>query len=316
MSLVLTLPGTDTPIQISCHRGEPGDTLTLTNLILKHTPDTAHSSVQIFMAKLDGGTYLGNLEVIVKIAHKDRDIELLREEADFYVDKLRDFGGTFVPKFYGYYQDEQYGCTVLQYCGEPAVDHLSKLTLHGGNNDFRNTLIEGIWTLHLNEIVHNALHLPHHILKLNGKPFIVDFCLADSDVSCPATYRRLNWDTKKLLKTEGELKPKSFLCREISEFLKSLKAFWLPNTIDWFGVIIHCYEIDSPGYLYERGANQLHQDLYSDDEFWELAVTEWNNGILPNWKKYHPEQQDAPTNVTVDLDTYVKNGERGRKVFY
>ncbi|KAG6855426.1 hypothetical protein H0H87_003054, partial [Tephrocybe sp. NHM501043] len=259
MSLVLTLPGTDTPIQISCHRGEPGDTLTLTNLILKHTPDTAHSSVQIFMAKLDGGTYLGNLEVIVKIAHKDRDIELLREEADFYVDKLRDFGGTFVPKFYGYYQDEVYGCTVLQYCGEPAVDHLSKLTLHEGNNDFR-----------------------------------------------------LNWDTKKLLETEGELKPKSFLCTEISEFLKSLKNFWLPSVIDWFGVIIHCWEIDSPGYLYERGANQLCQDLYSDDEFWELAVTKWNN-ILPNWKKYHPEQQDAPTNVAVDLGTYMKNGGRGRK---
>ncbi|KAG6856233.1 hypothetical protein H0H87_006269 [Tephrocybe sp. NHM501043] len=313
MSLVLNLPDKDTPIQIPCHRGESSDTLTLTNLTLKHTA-AGDDAVQILMAKMGRGTYHKCVDVIVKITLNAEDIEILREEADFYVDHLKNFWGKFVPKFYGYYQDATYGCTVLQYCGEPAVDHLLKLKLHEGNNDFRDALIQGIYTLHQSGIIHNGLDVTHHILKLDSKPFIVDFCLGNSEVF-HALDERHQWDTAKLLATEGGVKPKRLPCIEILEFLKSLENFWLPSFTDWFGESIIYSDVDSPGYLYKQGAYQHLPDLYNNNEFWELAVAEWNNQILPNWKKYHPQEQDAPTNIAVDLDTYEKNGGWERKVF-
>ncbi len=82
-------------------------------------------NTQVFRAELrivaNGRLTEQRREVVCKVAYGERQIEILRKEADLYNTKLRDLQGRVVPLMYGCYIDDTdegpTGVLILQYCG-------------------------------------------------------------------------------------------------------------------------------------------------------------------------------------------------------
>ena len=90
---------------------------------------SSYGNSQVFHAELrivaDGGLtdHDHGGDVVCKVAYGQRQIDVLRKEADFYSTKLRHLQGTVVPLMYGCYIDDTdegpTGVLVLQDCGIP-----------------------------------------------------------------------------------------------------------------------------------------------------------------------------------------------------
>ncbi len=92
---------------------------------------------QVFRAELrivaNGRLTEQRREVVCKVAYGERQIEILRKEADLYNTKLRDLQGRVVPFMYGCYIDDTEegptGVLVLQYCGVALTHELKYYTV-------------------------------------------------------------------------------------------------------------------------------------------------------------------------------------------
>ncbi|TFY75090.1 hypothetical protein EWM64_g8919, partial [Hericium alpestre] len=154
------------------------------------------------------------IDVVCKMAYGKRALNGLNNEAQLYLNKLKDLQGVCVPHSYGYFvgdtDEGPTGCLVLKYCGEPIVQMLKFV-----DPIFRDAVVVAVEAIHDAGVQHRDL-AERNILDYNGRPMIIDF----EDAREHICERKM-----PIVKGAIEPHPHEFNCGELQWVCRS-SLFW------------------------------------------------------------------------------------------